>query len=58
MAIKRHSNNEDAFEETDELEDPELPEMGEEGILMPKNPEDMEFGDTESEEIPGPTEGE
>ena len=30
MAIKHHSNNEDNLEEVDELEDSEVPEMGEE----------------------------
>lgn len=52
MAAKHLSNNEDDFEETDELEDSEVAEMGEEGILTPKNPEEMGFDDTESEEVP------
>ena len=52
MAAKHHSNNEDDFEEVDELEDPEVPEMGEEDILTPKNPEEMEFDDTDLEGIP------
>ena len=47
MAAKHHSNNEDDFEE-----------MGEEGILTPKNPEEMEFDDTELEEAPEPMEEE
>jgi len=52
MATKHHLNNEDDLEETDELEDPELPEMGEEGILTPKNPDETELDDAklESEE--------
>ena len=48
----------DNFEETDELEDSEVPEVGEEGILMPKNPEEIEFDDTELEVAPEPTEEE
>ncbi len=52
MATKHLSNNEDDFEETDELEDSEVSEMGEEGILTPKNPEEMEFDDTDLERIP------
>ncbi|PIZ87662.1 MAG: hypothetical protein COX92_00690 [Candidatus Nealsonbacteria bacterium CG_4_10_14_0_2_um_filter_40_15] len=52
MATKHLSNNEDDFEEVDELEDPEVPEMGEEDILTPKNPEEMEFDDTDLEGIP------
>ncbi len=55
MATKHLSNNEDDFEETDELEDSEVSEMGEEGILTPKNPEEMEFDDTELEGVPEPT---
>lgn len=58
MATKHLSNNEDDFKEVDELEDSEVPEMGEEGILIPKSPEDMEFDDTESEEAPETTEEE
>jgi len=58
MAIKHHSNNEDDFEETDELKDSEVSEMGEEGILTPKNPEEMEFDDTELEGAPEITEEE
>ncbi len=56
MATKHLSNNEDDFEEVDELEDSEVSEMGEEGILTPKNPEEMKFDDTELEEAPEPTE--
>jgi len=58
MATKHHSNNEDDFEEVDKLEDSEVSEMGEEGILTPKNPEEMEFDDTELEEAPEPMEEE
>jgi len=48
MAVKRHLNEENSFEETGELKDPEIPEMGEEEeILTPKNPEEMEFDDAE-----------
>ena len=53
MATKHLSNNEDDFKEIDELEDPEVPEMGEEDILTPKNPEETEFDDAELE---GPSE--
>jgi len=52
MATKHLSNNEDDFEEVDELKDSEVSEMGEEGILTPKNPEEMEFDDTDLEGIP------
>jgi len=59
MATKHLSNNEDDFKEVDELEDSEVSEMGEEDILTPKNPEDMEFDDTELKEAPEePTEEE
>ncbi len=58
MATKHLSNNEDDFEEVDELEDSEVSEMGEEGILTPKNPEEMEFDDTDLEGIPETTETE
>ena len=58
MAAKHHSNNEDDFEEVDKLEDSEVSEMGEEDILTPKNPEEMEFDDTELEEAPEPMEEE
>ena len=53
MATKHHLKKEDDLEEeTDELKDSEIAEMGEEGILMPKNPEDMEEpDDTKSEEV-------
>ena len=56
MATKHRPNNEDNFEEVDELKDSEVSEMGEEGILTPKNPEEMEFDDAELEETPEPTE--
>jgi len=56
MATKRLINTKGDFEEVDELEDSEVPEMGEEGILTPKNPEEMEFGDIELEGAPEPTE--
>ncbi|MCX6813018.1 MAG: hypothetical protein NTV77_00780 [Candidatus Azambacteria bacterium] len=52
MATKHLSNNEDDFEEADELKDSEVSEMGEEGISTPKNPEEMEFDDTNLEGIP------
>ncbi len=58
MATKHLSNNKDAFEEADELKDSEVSEMGEEGILTPKNPEEMGFDDTDLEEVPEPTEEE
>ena len=58
MATKHHSTNKDDFEEVDKLEDSEVSEMGEEGILTPKNPEEMEFDDTELEEAPEPMEEE
>ncbi|MDP3004487.1 MAG: hypothetical protein Q8N43_03235 [Candidatus Azambacteria bacterium] len=58
MATKHLSNNEDDFKEIDELEDSEVSEMGEEGILTPKNPEEMELDDTELEGVPEPTETE
>jgi len=58
MAAKHLSNNEDNFEEADELEDSEVSEMGEEGILTPKNPEEMEFDDTDLEGTPEITETE
>ena len=58
MATKHRSNNEDGFEETDELEDSEVSEMGEEGILTPKNPEEVGLDDTDSEEISETTEEE
>ena len=58
MATKHHSNNEEDFEEVDELEDSEVSEMGEEGILTPKNPEEMEFDDAELEGAPEITEEE
>ena len=58
MATKRLLNNKGGFEEVDELEDSEVPEMGEEGILTPKNPEEMEFDDTELEGVPETTEEE
>lgn len=54
MATKHHPKKEnDLEEETDELKDSEIAEMGEEeGILMPKNSEDMEeLDDTKSEEV-------
>jgi len=56
MTTKSFLNKEGDFEE--ELEDSEVPEMGEEGILTPKNPEEMEFDNTELEEAPEPTEEE
>ncbi|MCX6813892.1 MAG: hypothetical protein NT078_01610 [Candidatus Azambacteria bacterium] len=52
MATKYLLSNEDNLGEIDELEDSEVPEMGEEGILTPENPKEMEFDDTESEEVP------
>lgn len=58
MATKRLLNNKGDFEEADELEDSEVPEMGEEDILTPKNPEEMEFDDTELGEVSEPTETE
>jgi hypothetical protein len=58
MATKRLLNTKGDFEEVDELEDSEVPEMGEEGILTPKNSEEMEFDDTELEEVPEPVEEE
>ncbi len=58
MATKRLLNNKGDLEEVDELEDSEVPEMGEEGILAPKNLEEMGFDDAESEEAPAPTETE
>lgn len=60
MATKHLLNNKDNFEEVevDELEDSEVPEMGEEGILTPKNPAEMEFDDSELEGVPEPTEEE
>ena len=57
MATKHLLNNKDDSEETDELEDSEVSEMGEEDTLTPKNPEEMEFSDTEGE-VPEPTEEE
>jgi hypothetical protein len=59
MVAKHHPNKEGGFEEeVDELEDSEVPEMGEEGILTPKNPEEMEFDDTDLEGTPEITEPE
>ena len=58
MATKRLLNTKGDFEEVDELEDLEVPEMGEEGILTPKNPEEMGFDDTELEGVPETTEEE
>jgi len=58
MATKHLLNNEDDFEEVDKLEDSEVSEMGEEGILTPKNPEEMEFDDTDLEGTPETTERE
>ncbi|MDP2945912.1 MAG: hypothetical protein AAB721_02605 [Patescibacteria group bacterium] len=58
MATERLLNTKVDFEEVDELEDSEAPEMGEEGVLTPKNPEEMEFDDTELEEVPETTEEE
>ena len=55
MATKHKEGD---FEEVDELEDSEVSEMGEEGILTPKNPEEMEFDDTELEGVPEITEEE
>lgn len=56
MATKHLLNKKGDFEEADELEDSEAPEMGEEGILTPKNPEEMGFDDTELEGTPESTE--
>ncbi len=53
MATKRPLNNDGDFEEADELEDLEVPEMGEEDILTVKNPEEAGFDDAELE---GPSE--
>lgn len=50
MATKHHLNNEDNLEETDELKDSEVPEMGDEGILTPKNAEEAEFDDVEEDD--------
>jgi len=47
MSTRFLLSNEDNLGEIDDLKDPEVPEMGEEDILTPKNPEEMEFGDTE-----------
>ncbi len=58
MATKHLLNKKGDFEEVDELEDSEVREMGEEGILTPKNPEEMEFDDTELEGVPEPMETE
>lgn len=58
MVAKYLSNNGDDFDKIDKLEDSEVPEMGEEGILTPKNPEEMEFDDAELEGAPEPTETE
>ena len=58
MATKHLLNNEDDFEEVDKLEDSEVSEMGEEGILTPKSPEEMEFDDTDLEGTPETTERE
>jgi len=58
MATKHRLNNEDGFEEVDELEDSEVSEMGEDGILTLKNPEEVGLDDTDSEETPETTEGE
>jgi len=55
MATKHKEGD---FEEVDELEDSEVSEMGEEGILTPKNPEEMEFDDAELGETPEITEEE
>jgi len=55
MATKHKEGD---FEEVDELEDSEVSEMGEEGILTPKNPEEMEFDDAELEGVPEITEEE
>ena len=55
MATKHKEGD---FEEADELEDFEVSEMGEEGILTPKNPEEMEFDDAELEGVPEITEEE
>ena len=55
MATKHKEGD---FEEVDELEDFEVSEMGEEGILTPKNPEEMEFDDAELEGVPEITEEE
>lgn len=57
MATKRLLNNKGDLEEADELEDSEVPEMGEEGISTPKNSE-MDFDDAELEETSAPTETE
>lgn len=59
MATKRLLNNKGDLEEeeADELEDSEVPEMGEDGISTPKNPE-MDFDDAELEDAPAPTETE
>lgn len=57
MSTKFLSINEDNLGEIEGLEDPETPEMGEEGILTPKSPDEMEFdGDTDLEEDSGITE--
>mgnify|MGYP001619102863 FL=1 len=58
MATKHLLNKKSDFKEADELEDSEVPEMGDEGILTPKNPEETEFDDTELEGVPEPTEEE
>lgn len=58
MTKKHLLNNPDHFEEADELEDSEVPEMGEEEILTPKNPEETEFDDAELGEVSEPTEEE
>ena len=46
MNTKRHLNNEDGFEETDDLKDPEVPEMGTE------NSDFDNTGTEETEEVP------
>ncbi len=58
MVTKRMPNNKGDFEETDELEDSEVPEMGEEDTLTPKNPEEMELDDPELEGVSEPAEEE
>mgnify|MGYP001559025565 CR=1 FL=1 len=54
MATKYLSSNEDGFEATDAFasEDDDISEIDEDGILKPKNSEEIEFGDGElGEEI-------
>ncbi|MEK7578285.1 MAG: hypothetical protein AAB789_01105 [Patescibacteria group bacterium] len=58
MTTEHLLDNKDDFEGIDELEDPEVPEMGEEEVLAPENSRETGFDDTESEGPPEPVRGE